>query len=223
MHPLIAAGGFEDFIRPAIFIILALFWIVRQVWAGRKAQQQQPPVRRAPMPVPAQQQRPNDANVSAEIEEFLRRSSQRREAPKPQRAAASGPKPPRQNDKSRRKEPNRSKAFRDLSDRVETTAGERRPLGSAVGSASLAERQLQPKVTVNVRPEDKIGAHLSEVFNHEVGHLAKASLSDSTADPAEVERRPIDTVGLAAMLANREGMRTAVILNEILERPTHRW
>jgi hypothetical protein len=65
---------------------------------------------------------------------------------------------------------------------------------------------------------------LKAKFDHELG-----TLSSRGREPAAPAAQPVATgptsaaAQLAAMLANPEGLRQAVMMNEILRRPSERW
>jgi len=75
-------------------------------------------------------------------------------------------------------------------------------------------------------------AHLHEVFDHRIGSLGPALDADVAAaaddSPADKVRRqvaetPTAAAGFAAMLRNPQDVRKAIVLNEILSPPAHRW
>jgi hypothetical protein len=68
--------------------------------------------------------------------------------------------------------------------------------------------------------DEQFDRQLQKKFDHELGSLA----SRPSAAPAEpTPQPPSPATQIAAMLANPDGVRQAVILNEILHRPTDRW
>jgi hypothetical protein len=77
------------------------------------------------------------------------------------------------------------------------------------------------------RQDQQFEKHLKDTFTHEVGHLRGGTLAisgetsvTSAAPPMpEGQRRN----ALALLLANPAELKTALLLNEILPRPEHRW
>lgn len=68
--------------------------------------------------------------------------------------------------------------------------------------------------------DEQFDRQLQKKFDHELGSLA----SRPSAAPVEpTPQPPSPATQIAAMLANPDGVRQAVILNEILHRPTDRW
>jgi hypothetical protein len=77
-----------------------------------------------------------------------------------------------------------------------------------------------------------MAGHLQNVFDHPVSSLA-ATLGDSAKPPAVDEAEsPEDQItplpsaaaaGLAALFANADSVRQAILINEVLQRPEHRW
>jgi hypothetical protein len=81
--------------------------------------------------------------------------------------------------------------------------------------------QLGERVSAVDRDFD---TQLHQKFDHEIGTLGDrhlASMPDQQQDTTVVASGPI--VEIAAMLATGEGVRQAVVLNEILRRPQERW
>jgi hypothetical protein len=66
--------------------------------------------------------------------------------------------------------------------------------------------------------EQDIGAHVRSKFDHQVGTLAKqgAAAGDAAAGPNVAAE-------IAAMLSDPASIRNAIVLQEILSPPTHRW
>lgn len=74
--------------------------------------------------------------------------------------------------------------------------------------------------------DDVMEAHLKEVFDHRLGSL-QAAASPSVASAAPKTRKAAKAlpapIGFAAMLANTGNVRNAIVMSEILQRPTDRW
>jgi len=80
--------------------------------------------------------------------------------------------------------------------------------------------------------EDVMEDHLHDVFDHDLGMLDGTPGESAEAARAEEAEAPDDRVspvpvtaaaGLAAILADATGLRQAILLNEIFQRPEHRW
>jgi hypothetical protein len=72
-----------------------------------------------------------------------------------------------------------------------------------------------------VAEDQQFDTQIKSKFDHKVGTLAGSELSE----PAQPTPPSTDTPAaqIAAMLANPGGIRQAVLLNEILRRPSDRW
>jgi len=66
-----------------------------------------------------------------------------------------------------------------------------------------------------------------QVFDHAVGHLGASSPTPAEAGASAAARGdqlgPGLAAGLPALLASPVGLRQAIVLTEILQRPEHRW
>lgn len=74
--------------------------------------------------------------------------------------------------------------------------------------------------------DDAMEAHLKEVFDHRLGSLqqvATAAPAASATKEKRAARKVPAPVGFAAMLANTGDVRNAIVMSEILQRPTDRW
>jgi hypothetical protein len=69
--------------------------------------------------------------------------------------------------------------------------------------------------------DDKLEAHLHQVFDHKVGHLKKSTMEPAAASPSQPAREtpPPAAASIAQLLANPQSFRNAFILSEILKRP----
>jgi len=73
--------------------------------------------------------------------------------------------------------------------------------------------------------DDKLEAHLHQVFDHKVGQLKKSTLEPAAASPSQ-EARDASLPGAASiahLLINPQNVRNAIILAEILRRPDENW
>jgi hypothetical protein len=94
-----------------------------------------------------------------------------------------------------------------------------------VGSASEAFRQEVADLGQSVRRADEqFDVQLHQKFDHELGSLGHSTGTSATTEAGSPPRSIASPAGqIAAMLANPEGIRQAIILNEILHRPSDRW
>ncbi len=76
--------------------------------------------------------------------------------------------------------------------------------------------------------DDEMDARLHQTFDHQVGRLKQTTLatesvsrSDSNATAAVVAKATV--LGIAHMLQSPENIRSAIILNEVFNRPLDRW
>lgn len=69
--------------------------------------------------------------------------------------------------------------------------------------------------------DDKLEAHLHQVFDHKVGDLKKSTMEAAAASPSQAARdAPLPgAVSIARMLADPQSLRNAFIMAEILKRP----
>jgi len=70
-----------------------------------------------------------------------------------------------------------------------------------------------------VHAESHFEEHLHSVFDHQLGRLGEGS----APKPGEAGIPATAAAGLAAMLADAQSLRQAIVLSEILSRPEHRW
>jgi flagellar biosynthesis/type III secretory pathway M-ring protein FliF/YscJ len=221
------AQGF-DIIVALIIIFGFLVPLVMQVIEKLKEAQQKggggqrPQQRRQP---PARAQGPADADVEDEIGDFLRRAAERRQGGQPAQAMPAQPRRPQPPRRPPARQPVEAilveeraprSAFPDLTQQVERDIDTRK---FAQRSKQLERRAEQAR--------RKAEQHAHQVFDHPVGHL-----TDSPAAPGETgvpaaalgaEVGPGLAAGLPALLASPLGLRQAIVLAEILQRPEHRW
>lgn len=217
------------------FLIVILFMIIgglTQLFKKMQEGQQDP---RRPRPghrpggprpnVPAGQD-----PVRSEIERFLREAAGRQGGARPQQAQPFGPPPARPR-------PAPVALGRPL-------AGGPIVLEAIPEPASVADhvRQQVPgqpfaRLDTDVgqrlaRTDQEMAEHVHGALDHPVSRLEGTPGESAFAPLAEEAETPDDRVsalpptaaaGLAAMLAEPVGLRQAIVLNEILQRPEHRW
>ena len=89
----------------------------------------------------------------------------------------------------------------------------------AVGSRSFSQRTAHLGEEV-AKADDRFETHLHMKFDHGLGQLSDRHATDVYERPAASNETARD---LAQLLARPEGVRQAIVLNEILTRPDHRW
>jgi hypothetical protein len=191
----------------AILVILffpAVNRILMQLREQRGAMQGPP----RPKPGPAQP-------VRSEIEEFLRRASRGTAGAG---EAAAGQSPPRRppaapiqaevvGDK-----PARGRVGEHVKSYLDASEFQRRSANLAEDMAEAAEKRTE---------------HRQEVFGHSIGRLgAEAAPSVAPQDLASAEAPtdvPPPAFDLSALFTQPADLRRAIVLQEILQRPEHRW
>lgn len=157
-----------------------------------------------------------------EVEEFLKRVAQRRGAQPAQRAEAARPAAPAAKPVSPPPVPKQKKGRRakqmgsEVDEHVKQTLDARK----------FEERAAQ--MTTVDRADEAMSEHVKSVFEHRIGQFETETITDegpqaSAEAVAPPSLQPSPAEGLAAALRSPEGMRRAVILGEVLRRPTHRW
>ncbi len=168
--------------------------------------------------------------MAGDIEEFLRRAAQRRaqQQNQPQQPPARKPAPRPQS----RPQPARLHDVEIIEDAEIIDA-------DVLSGGSVAEH-VQEHIRGGVFDErlsrlgedvdasdDRMEEHLHEYFEHDLGQLgaktARASDSILDDDSPGQQRKPEKPVDYLALLQNPQSIRQAIILNEILARPTDRW
>jgi hypothetical protein len=178
-----------------------------------------------------------------EVEEFLRRAAARRAAAQQQQQRPAAPPaqpawtpPPQQPPPPARRPPPLADVV--MLQPVETVEAE-------VVDAELADQQdrLGRGVAQHMRgttqiaahaetlgdelelADDKLEAHLHQVFDHKVGDLKKSTTEAGAASPTQASRdAPLPgAASIAHLLVNPQNVRNAIILAEILRRPEDNW
>lgn len=202
-----------------------------------------PPMPNAPQPVGGQQA----DQLRNQVEEFLRRAGRPPQAaePKqqvsqprptseiellvgdvprePQSRPAIGEKLPsaaRSSGPDKQRSGRRSKRRQSVAEHVaEAVAGH---VAQSVASRSDSMAQKTSRLGQRILAEDEeFDIKLKAKFDHTLGTLSERTIEVQTTSPSPPVMTP--AAQIAAMLANPEGVRQAVILNEILHRPSDRW
>jgi hypothetical protein len=215
-----------DVVRAVVLLAIVILGGLARLLGNR------PPVRPAAPPPPG---KPVPPDVADEIDDFLRRATQRRNA------APGGPQlqpqPPSVRPVAAEVQPAAVSA--PSSAPIQAELVDARPVGREVADhvkqyldsdkfESRAEDLGQDVVqTVN----REIDQHLQQVFDHSVGRLAveaeavpavEAAAAAAAAEPPEAII-PASAPDLAALLSSADLVRQAIVFNELLRRPEERW
>ena len=79
-----------------------------------------------------------------------------------------------------------------------------------------AAKTRLPAAKLAMQTHQDIGSHLQ-------AFAQKPPARGKTAEPSEPPLPATAAAGLAAMLGNAESLQQAIVINEILQRPLHRW
>lgn len=219
-----------DWARLIVIGVFIVIWLFNHFLGGKAnakpPQRQQPAMRPqagAAKPPPDQPQ-----PLAGEIEEFLKRANQKRQ------------------DRTRKKPPVKVAAKPIITSvparRLVQTSTDKQDFEISV-SNSVSEHVQKHLDTheFSDRAEHLVddikkgdvdrATHLKQVFDHKLGRLADTSNTRSdqqikldTASQVATDAATIAAATpIASMLANPESLRQAIILNELLTRPEHRW
>jgi hypothetical protein len=92
------------------------------------------------------------------------------------------------------------------------------------GSQSISQHAQQLGAEVDLA-DDKLQAHLHQVFDHKVGDLKRSTMEAAAESPSQAARdAPLPgAVTIAAMLVDPQSLRNAILMAEILRRPEENW
>jgi len=221
--PLVADVG--DLLGILVGILFVIIAVVGQLIA--KWREMQEAGRRAPggvVPGPPKREGP----LEDEIGDFLREAAARRAGRRAQPARQPGPPPPR----ATRRQPPKPPPARPSEKPLEAELVE--PVGQLRGRLVTREPRALPSQLGQeaAHADDRMAGHLHSVFDHQVGALV-GTPGDSAKFPSLQEAQSLkdqitpmpstSAAGLAALFANADGVRQAILINEILQRPEHRW
>jgi hypothetical protein len=233
-----------------IGLVALVFLIIRHLLEANK-QAAPPRVRPAQVPPALPQQQAKGAApaagqqadpLRAQVEEFLRRAGQPQPAQRPPQPAAAGgmdvrPAPSQPTEQRTFGEPLRQAEWRKAPQPAAPADKPRRDRGASkprrrksvaehvaeqvtAHTRSLADKASQLGQRI-VAEDQQFDVQLKAKFDHTVGTLA-GSVDPAAADPVS-PASDTPAAQIAAMLANPGGVRQAVIVNEILRRPSDRW
>jgi hypothetical protein len=232
----------ETLLSIVVFVIIGLSSVISQILAKQRGGQDklgQPPPPTPQAGAPPDGLPPRKAkgdSLGDEIADFLRRAAknvqemqQQRPPQGRQRQAAAQPRPAQNRVPSPRPPVSQRQPSPVQAEIVESA---RRPVGQG----------LQQKVAKDIDTSDivqrvrqlgeetrqataKLEKGVKDTFDHRLGTLAVQSAA-TAQKPANTPSQPLPATaaaGFAAMLADAESLKNAIIINEIIQRPTHRW
>ena len=168
------------------------------------------------------------AQMRAEAQAKARQANQQRapETPAPRQSPPSPPRQPpsRLTPPPRRLEPTPVPAPAEVVEAQivdRASAVERRVREHLRGTEQIAEhtRHLGEQVD---QADDKLEAHLHQVFDHELGQL-KQSGAQGPAQRDQVTPEGLSPETISRLLRSTTAARDAIVLAEILQRPEQRW
>ncbi|MCU0879578.1 MAG: hypothetical protein MUF06_17505 [Pirellulaceae bacterium] len=92
------------------------------------------------------------------------------------------------------------------------------------GTQAIGQHAQQLGADVDLA-DDKLEAHLHQVFDHKVGDLKRSTMEAAAESPSQAARdAPLPgAASIAAMLINPQSLRNAILMSEILRRPEENW
>jgi hypothetical protein len=218
LDPLFAAIDIEALGKIAIVVLFFLIPAIGQLLARVKQQQQNQPPAQGPKPP-----RPVQPNVADEIEQFMRRAAERREAKASRPFQAPKPQP----------------LASPITEPVKAEAIIEKPVGGQVNEhvqkyldeQKFAKRESELGKEV-AQADAQIDKHLQQVFDHRVSKLeavpGEAATPPTAYEPPNLVGTSADVpdsfaTGLLALISDPDSLRQAVILSEIIHRPEERW
>ena len=168
--------------------------------------------------------------MAGDIEEFLRRAAQRRaqqQKPRPQT-------PPPQAQRPKPAPPRPAEILHaEIIDDIEIIEPDVLQGGSVEAHVKqhirdgVFDEELSHLGEDVDKSDDRMEAHLHEYFEHDLGALGartSAAADSSLDDDSPGQRRPpVKPTDYLALLQNPASIRQAIILSEILTRPSDRW
>jgi len=238
IQPLLAV----DLTHIAITLVVLFFAVMKQLFdsnkeAGKKktvttAGPRPPQLQPQPNPRPAAQGGGQADPLRSQVEEFLRRASQPPQAEparqQPLRRPTSEIELLAEGEKRLRTSP--AEAAAKAAAAMDKKRAARRP-SKRQSVAEHVEQQVTARSQSIAQKASKLGnrivnedeqfdSQLKAKFDHTLGSLAATAIS-SPDQQAPAPTTP--AAQIAAMLANPDGVRQAVVLNEILRRPSNHW
>jgi hypothetical protein len=223
--PLLA--GVEEWIKVVVplvvFTIITLNRLFGSEAAKKKMQQQQRP-RTGPLAPPQPQQPQGERQrVEDEVAEFLRRATQAKEArPGPPPAP---PKQPRKAPPAAPAPVRRLTPKRDVNAPLYDDDPPQTRAPSAPTVTAGAKRIDAPRPSEIEQADEAMELQVHQALDHQVG--AKAGSLAGTAPTATSDQRPArdedSPISIGELLRDPRSIRDAIVVSEILRRPTERW
>jgi hypothetical protein len=226
----------EQIVQVVLLLLFILGPFLFRLIGGSERQPDRTPPRRRPRPAaPGQKPQPpgQSTPLESEIEDFLRRAEAQRRGTPPAEVEVIEPRPQPGHTLAKRAG-QRDVDIEILDAQVVPDEGLGTPLSSSINTSEFERRSERLGDRVE-HADDAMEARLHAVFDHGLGDLSRRSASVATAGftpapeespaPGASERAAASAVAasLAARLRSPQGMREAIVLREILERPEHRW
>jgi hypothetical protein len=221
LRPLLADAALVKII---MFVVVLAIYAINHLLSGLKKAPPGPPSRMPPPTRPADAApRAADApptparqDLNAELNEFLRRAAAKRQEAQGRAPQSAPVKAEPARPRKRKKSESSAEAAKPVEERLTQRRALPRLETSAIEARSGQLTQLSG---------DQFGAHVREAFDRQLGQLGAAA---ETSAPAQAqiptsELQPGLAAELSALLYNPQSLRGAIILNEILARPEHRW
>jgi hypothetical protein len=241
--PLLLAVDIGDILKVIGPLVLLIFWVLSQVFGQKKPDA-------PPAGNPRPQQPGNGGGLREEIERFLREAKQQQEQQEQtpreremgqQGSSSAEEEKKKKQERHRRKEEKQREAARQrakdmaasnrriqtepeiIEDVIVVSQGSSvsQHVSSYMDSSKFRESASHLGEQVG-QADERLSAHLNQAFAHQVGNLA--------GQPNEVERGGAAVIHsvvsggqIATMLHDPRMFRHAIVLNEILTRPEHRW
>jgi hypothetical protein len=231
LNEIILLADIEDVIGGLMALLVPLLWVIKQIAdatkQGKAGEAAQPVAPQQPPPQPARRPAGQQADpLRNQVEEFLRRAGRGPQGERPRPAPrdievlvdAPAAASPRATTSPSLVIPSEQPAQRrSVAPRKRKSLAERATERAAARASRLAEQTSQLGQRI-IEEDQQFDVQLRAKFDHTVG-----TLTGETA--AVVEKVAIDTPAgqIAAMLASPDGVRQAIVVNEILRRPVDRW
>ncbi len=251
VQPLLFAAALEELLKFLVPLVFLLIWVINQIARakGKPGPPQGKPPVRPPQPQPGagaqgEPQPPAVDPLRQQIDEFLRRIGRLPEAEKPGQAtlrpqptardesivlldedataSRSGPlgeplRPLERPSPSAAKRPKKPRPPRRPSTPRRETVAEH-VAEQIVASTRAIENKAARLGQRIVQDDAQFDRQIQAKFDHALG-----TLGGRTETPAAAPASKSAAAEIAAMLSAPEGMRQAIVINEILRRPTELW
>jgi hypothetical protein len=232
---LLLAAGWEQVI---IALVALGIWAINQ-FLGQRNKPVPPARNNPPQPRPGQPAGGGQKGLLDEVEQFLkdaRKQMERQQQPQ-QQTQPKRIQPPPMPQQPRKQKTQAAKAKQKPRPQQARPLAESRPLDDVDRGSSVAEHVREHIGTdrfdtsgfderagklshLQQTIDQDIGAHVRSVFDHQVGTMTTGS---ALSGPTVESSGPTPAELLVAMLRDPQGMRNAVVLQEVLRPPVERW